>query len=75
MKLNIGELINDNFSQSDVISYVSQELVTITKNLVEDCNQSSWSGVGASINQLGQLASILQKLDEKVNGKKEGTVL
>lgn len=73
--LDIGELVNSNYSRDEVIAYLNTQLIEITKNLVKDSNQNSWSGVGASVNQLGELSCILQVLNEKVNGKKEPMVL
>lgn len=75
MKINISDLVIRYHSPDDIIGYLSDELTVITKNLVKDAENNSWCGIGASINQLGELTSILGKLNEKVNGIKENVVL
>lgn len=74
-KLNIGELVNDNFSQNDIIELISSQLETINNGLANGLATQNLGTLGASIAQLSNVVAIAKTLNEKVNGKKENVVL
>lgn len=74
-KLDIGELVNDNYSMDEVVEYLAASLPTTVKALTEGITAQNWGAIGAANAQLANLTTITNSLNEKVNGKKEGTVL
>ena len=74
-KINVGELINDRYSQDEVIEWLAFNLGTVVNTMTEGLKTESLAAYGACVAQLGEIALVAKSLHEKVNGKKSGTVL
>lgn len=74
-KINIGKLVNDNYSQDDVIGYVADSLARIVALLADTKTSEQMINVGIATAQLSNISAIVKTLDEKVNGKKPKTIL
>lgn len=75
MSIDIGELVNSNYTQNEVIEIITTNLTTVANALLSAMSTNNWGAVGAATTQLTNTVSIAKGLNQKVNGKKEGVVV
>lgn len=74
-KIDIGKLVNNNYSRDEVIEWLSSTLGEITFNMAKAVDEEHLGTIGMNVSYLSQCALVAKALNEKVNGKKPGTVI
>lgn len=74
-KIDFGKLAVDNLKQEEIIAWLSNALTQQTATMLDGLSSGNIGIVGAAISQLSTITGVAQALDEKVNGKKEPTVV
>ena len=74
-KINIGKLVNENYSTDEVIEWLAGILTEVAGELSKAVEQENLGSVGVCLAMLSQCTSVAKALNEKVNGKKPTTVL
>lgn len=74
-KINFGKLAVDNYSTEDIIKWLHNASKRELLAMMESVGEGNLGLIGSTLSQLSLIVGVIQSLDEKVNGKKEGTVL
>lgn len=74
-KIDLGELVNKNYSRDEVIEWLATTLGELTVSLASATNKGDLGTVGICAAQVSQCALVAKALNQKVNGKKEAVVL
>lgn len=74
-KIDIGELVNNAYNTDDVIEWLATTTGALLKDLNDAIISNNMGEVGLVSSEMVLVAGVAKALNERVNGKKEGTVL
>lgn len=75
MKINYGKLVIDNYSTEEIIHYCRENLKIVRQMAEEGIDSQNAYNIGVALAGMVNLEVVLASLDEKLNGKKERTVV
>lgn len=74
-KIDVSKLVVDNYSTEEIIDFLSKQAKIVSAALSAALEGGNLAAAGCQTANILILSRILQLLDEKLNGKKEATVV
>lgn len=75
VKINIPQLVVDNYDINEIIESLNNNLQEVCVGLNKAVEANNMGSVGAWVTNVMTIYSIVHCLNEKLNGKKEATVV
>lgn len=74
-KIEMAKLVVDKYSTNEIIEFLANEIPKIRYTAEEGMAQQNLALIGVTMGNYAKVEAILYHLNEKLNGKKEPTVV